>query len=211
MQLPTQEQLGIGLRRWRELRNETARDVAAESKGGNNPFRATHVTKWETGKGSFSYKRLVEDILPAYHISDFDTFIDFCLPPSLEQISVFTETDFGNNPIVRGIVVRSVSVGYLNQHRTRLDSVTFAPGQKPQTAWAAHAGHEFLFVQKGAIVCEFAMKEKDDRKREVVKAGMAIAFPSSLFHSCSNYSDSEPAELMVAKPSYSEAAGLKPK
>jgi mannose-6-phosphate isomerase-like protein (cupin superfamily) len=211
MQLPTSEQLRIGLRRWRELRNKTASDVATESRRGNNAFSSGRVTKWESGKTGINYKRLVEDILPAYQIEDFDTFIDFCLPPSIDDITVFAEKDFGNNPIVPGIAVQSVSVGYLNKHRTRLDRVMFEPGKKQQTSWAPHIGHEFLFVQKGAIVCEFAVEERGQKKTVVIKAGMAVAFPSALFHSCYNNSDTESAELMVAKPSYSGTAGLKPK
>ncbi|MBU6402071.1 MAG: hypothetical protein KGS61_17270, partial [Verrucomicrobia bacterium] len=74
------------------------------------------------------------------------------------------------------------------------------------TPWGRHDGHEFVFVARGQVFCEFATSKDGERKRYSLERGMAIAFHSALFHSFCNASDSEEAELVAAKPSHSDTA-----
>jgi hypothetical protein len=206
MRLPDHKSIGAGLRRWRGSHNWTATDVAKQS---DNKFKSGQVTKWENGKSSFSYKKLVEVILPAYEIDDFDVFVDFCHPPSLTDIAVINTVDFTKSPIAPGTVAEYLTAGFLKDHRTRIDRVTFAANASEPTPWGRHDGHEFLLVLKGAVVCEFADREHDERKKYTLTTGMAVAFPSSLFHQVSNANKSEAAEIVAARPSRSGPAPTK--
>lgn len=193
----------------------TKQDVAERSKQkgvSKNPFKARQVTAWESGSTGLDYRRLVEDVLPAYRIDDFDTFIDYCIPPTLADITVIEDAHFGAIPIAPGITNKAVGLGFLNNHRTRIDRVEFS-GKAPAepTSWAPHNGHEFVLVLEGSVVCELAANEHDtERFTRTLTEGQAIAFHSGLYHRFSNASETNRAKLVAAKPSHSRTAATKP-
>ena len=212
MRLPSDEIFRAGLKRWRTMHNMTAEHVAAESRRkelGIRSFRRAQVNSWENGLTRISYTALVEQILPAYHIEDFDTFIDFCRVPSCDDITVINKDDFGKNPIAPGTIARSIGIDFLGNHRTRIDRVTFSPGTKKPTRWAPHDGHEFVVVLKGSVTCEFAVEEHGEIKAFTLDTDMAIMFPSALYHRFYNASNDVEAELVAAKPSFSGTAAAK--
>jgi quercetin dioxygenase-like cupin family protein len=212
MHLPPEKVLAEGLKRWRTtMLRWTAENVAMESKRkATKAFGKNQVAKWENGTSRLPYKRLVEDILPSYHIDDVDVFIDFCLPPSLDDVTVIKANDFTTSPIADGAIDQYLNTGFLKSHRTRIDKVTFQPGRTQSTPWGPHDGHEFVLVLRGEVVCEFAVQDSGDKKEFKIAAGSAIAFPSALYHRFYNASDSEGAELVAARPSRSGIAARKP-
>jgi hypothetical protein len=210
MQLPPPELLRAGLRRWRDSRGWTAHIVAQRSKQhSKNPFVRRQVNKWESGDSRLDYATLVNDILPAYQIEDFDTFVDYCRQPSLNDVVVIQASEFGHNPMAPGTVSHAVARAFLKEHRTRIDRVTFAAGAPESTSWAPHLGHEFVLVLKGTIKCEFAVGEFDDRREVTLTDGMAVVFNSALFHRFSNGDNSRDAEIVVAKPTHAGTAADK--
>ena len=211
MRLPNEAEIGSGLRRWRDLHGWSAKHVAQESKRrGKQEFSEGRVNKWEKGRTSFTYKQLEESILPAYRIDDFDIFVDFCRPPSLDDVTEIDAKSFTASPIaLDGAIDQYLNKGFLKAHRTRIDKVTFRQGKGQTTPWGAHDGHEFVLVLQGSVNCEFAVTADGPRKSYTISEGGAIAFPSALFHKFSNASDSEPAVLVAARPSHSGIAANK--
>lgn len=212
MKLPSYIEIRAGLRRWRDAHGLTARDVAVASKErSQTPFRHGQVAKWETGSTGIDYRRLCEDILPAYGIEDFDTFIDYCQLPSMDDITVIEAADFARNPILHETICWFVRPNFLKNHRTRIDRVSFLPGKAKPTPWGAHYGHEFVLVLEGAVKCEFAMQPTGPRQTYTLTKGMAIAFHSQVFHCFYNDSETATAELVVAKPTHGGTADGKPR
>ncbi len=209
MKLPTPKQLGAALRKWREDRGKTGPEISQESEHlSKKAFAPLQVVRWEGGKQSFSYKRLVEDILPAYEIHDFDTFLDSCRCPSLDDVTVIPANSFTRSEIREGVRDFYVTKAFLekSQHRTRIDRVVFSAGKQNTTDWGNHNGHEFVLVLKGVVTCEFAVNKRDCRQPHTLTTGMAVVFPSSIFHRFANASDTEEAVLVVAKPTNGRTA-----
>jgi quercetin dioxygenase-like cupin family protein len=152
---------------------------------------------------------LQQDILPSYHVDDFDLFVDFCKLPSLNDVTVIKEREFSRSPIADGAIDQYLDKGFLKAHRTRIDKVTFGPGTDQSTRWGRHDGHEFVLVLKGSVNCEFALDSGAEKKTFTIEAGDAVAFPSALFHRFVNASTSESAELVAARPSRSGIAANK--
>lgn len=168
MRLPSPRELGDALRKWREDRGLTELEIAKSSERRSaKKFGPLQVGRWENSKQAFTYKRLIEDILPAYQIPNFDTFLDFCRPPSIEDVTVIEAGQFTPARLSDGVTDYFVAKPFLEkgQHRTRIDRVVFAPGKSNITTWGRHEGHEFVLVLEGAVDCEFAVDEDAPRKR----------------------------------------------
>lgn len=137
--------------------------------------------------------------------------MDFCRVPSLEDITLISAEQFTSGHLSEGVEDRFVAHSYLKrrEHRTHIDTVIFGPGKKNATPWGHHNGHEFVLVLKGKIFCEFAVEKHEKGKHFFLETGMAIVFPSSLYHIFGNTSDSEEAILVVGKPTYGRPAEAK--
>lgn len=210
MILPSPEQLGLALKKWRrDHGGSSQKKIAKESEEhSKNSFTHQQVGRWENATQTFTYKQLVEDILPAYQILDFDTFLDFCRGPSVEDVTFISADQFTPGHLSEGVDDFFVARPFLEkrQHRTRIDKVIFRPGKTNVTKWGCHNGHEFVLVVKGAVVCEFAVNKKDTPLTRTLTTDMAVVFTSSLFHRFGNASDTDDAVLVVAKPTNGRTA-----
>ena len=178
------------------------KDVVANSKKGDRVgFTEQQASKWEHAQTSFTYEQLVDDILPAYKVADFDVFLDFCHHPTVSEVTHVTQ--FVPDIIGEGAHVTFARPTFLAGHRTRIDIVTLDPNAS--TTWKAHNGHEFVYVLDGEVVCEFAENLAGERHRQQVPKGTAIAFHSGLFHIFRN-NGKKKALLVAARPSCSSSA-----
>lgn len=204
MKLPDQNQLGEALRRWRQRKELDVETIAKRCER-----ETAQIKRWEKGEAAFTYQQLVEDIFPAYEVEDFDLFYDFCGKPKLSDVVLLKAQDFTPLSISERSIDIFTASAKLKNIRTRIDRIKFAPGKDQVTHWGPHAGHEFVYVLKGNVVCCVSEgRDENGAERHELTAGMAIAFPSRLFHKFVNNSDEE-AELVAAKPSGSGIAGYK--
>lgn len=205
MKIPGQKELGDALRRWREQVGRPVDEIAMQC-----GVQAKQIGKWEKGTVAFTYKQLVEKILPAYRVEDFDLFIDFCGKPTLADVVIIPADHFTPFHITDHTIDYIVATDLVERTRTRIDRIKFGPGTNQVTRWGAHGGHEFVLVLQGSVTCHFAEdNDVEHAKPYRLEAGMAISFPSRLFHKFANASESEGAELVAAKPSRSGVAGRK--
>lgn len=197
MKFPDLSTFGKALGRWREMKRLKPEEVAKNSETlSRKSFGVQQVRKWESGRQGFPFKRLAEDIFPAYAIDDWDSFLDLCIDPDLEEIvpikqsqremksSIYTNAHFTPPEILGNI-------------RTRVDVLRIPPRGK--TYWKQHKGHEFVLVMEGAVWCEFAKQEDGERKRYDLDKGDAIAFPGALYHQFGNQNGTE-SLLVVGRP-----------
>lgn len=204
MQLPSTSELVHALIRLRNSKGWEQKDIAKRSHtSGGKPLTEDDVGHFERQKTQLNYDRLVKDILPAYGVADFDTFLDFCRGPSLADIRIIQTDDFSSSRITKGILDLHVSPDVLGPSRTRIDWITLEPGS--ETSWGAHDGHEFVLVLVGTVKCEFASEEKGPRQEHMLTRGMAVAFPGALFHRFLNPAQ-KPAKVVSGRPAHSGTA-----
>jgi mannose-6-phosphate isomerase-like protein (cupin superfamily) len=200
--------IGAALIAWREAHKLTAADVVAKSKlASKKPVASSTISEIEKHGSGFSYKRLVEDILPAYgidDIGDFDLFLDYCVNSSLDTIVHIKDKDRGEVPF-RGTREYLTNPDALLGNRTRISVIEVEPGQS--TLWQRHEGHEYLMISKGTVFAEFAETLEGTKKTFTLKTYDAIAFPSALYHRFENRGSSL-AELIVARPTKSLPRGM---
>ncbi|MEW6156554.1 MAG: cupin domain-containing protein [Verrucomicrobiota bacterium] len=199
--------VGKGLTVWRNRKGLTRKDIAKNSQTkSRNPFVPEQVGTFERGKG-FSYARLVNDILPAYGISDvrdFDLFIDFCRGYDLSDVNVIHERS-NLKHAAEGTEEFLVDPDDLPRNRSRISVIRIKPGMK--TTWQCHEGHEYVMVSKGTLKAEFGIADDGRRDTYELKEGAGVAFPSMLHHSFHNIGEKE-AEIIVARPTKSLPKGM---
>src|ERR1043165_8740306 len=95
MILPSPKQIGSALQQWRAVHGGLKqKDIAKRSVQLGKKLKTQQVGRWERGDQPFTYKQLVEVILPAYEIPDWDTFLDSCRDPSLKDVTVIAAKQF---------------------------------------------------------------------------------------------------------------------
>jgi quercetin dioxygenase-like cupin family protein len=210
MDFLTGPNVGRALRLWRIAKKLKLKDVAENSeKVSKRPVASSNLSAWETGGKGVSYKNLVENLLPAYgirDICDYDIFLDYCLGPSEEMVTVIRQSgrsDLKDN--ATGTHEWLVSPKDLKGNRSRISVIEINPGGR--TKWQNHEGHEYVMVARGQVVLEYARSEHD-RPRTVTLGKLdGVAFSSSVYHSFSNKGTST-AELIIARPTNSLPKGM---
>ncbi len=198
------------LKRWREDRGLSKAEVVRQGqKLSRNSFEPAEVTRWEQGKTNFTYKRLVEDICPAYGITDIDIFLDFSYRPTISDVVCVRAKD---RSVHNGLFGQCLLVApdFLKNNRTRVDFLELPPNTI--TPWDHHQGHEYVYLITGKKVwCEFSedREKKINFKRFELNPKDGIAFPSAIFH-CFGNAGTRPAQLFVARPTRSLPQGSKP-
>jgi hypothetical protein len=207
MKLPTNQELGAGLRRWREETNhqKTVKIMAEKLRKSGKNVTMAKIASWERGK-SFNYERLVKTVLPTYKIEDVDIFLDYCRVPRVSEIAVIEAIKFLPSLLEIGIESKHVNPDCLGENRTRIDVVSLKARTTSGTPWTRHDGHEFVLVLIGKVACEFAEESDGERTLHTLTKGMAIAFNSGLYHRFLNPFD-EDAEVVAAKPTFGGIAG----
>ncbi len=144
----------------------------------------------------------ITPILKAHGFKCLQLFIDYCQQPDKEDIRAFPPAQFGfNEKNLFGI--RALHPDEVAPFGTRIDVLELGP--EKQTPFRSHEGHEFLFVQSGNGMIEFANgKDEESVRQEQMGPGHGFAYVSSVWHRFKNLSDSESLIIHVARPSQAE-------
>src|SRR5438270_822599 len=112
--------LGQALREWRERRNLRVVDIVAKSEALGKAVTASSISELENHGKGFSYPQLIENILPAYGITDicdFDLLLDYCVGTSISTISVIRRRDVRN---LHGTTETTIPPEQLGRNRARI-------------------------------------------------------------------------------------------
>ena len=216
LQFPSQKTILQALHRWREERRlhkigeaHYRQYVEACRERDITPKRLKTYYSWlaVTHPSPLEYDQLVALIQslkdpdgPKVDICvDVDLFLDYCLTPTLNDITIGTKKVI---EIAGTKTIRSESES-LGRNRTRLDYFKWSAGS--ESPWGQHDGHEYLYVVKGHLEGQFAATDVPEPQRQVIQLeqGSGIAFPSRLFHRIIAKADSE---IAVARPTWTDAA-----
>lgn len=206
MLLPDSITLFQALKRWREKKGLSIKDIAKYSEILNpeKPITENVIRKWEKNLASPSYEKVVNEILPAYKVDDVFQFICAeCYPNKIEENIIFIQRCEHSEINTLGMKFHFVVPEILNNHPIRIDQCVLSP--TVTTKVEKNSGHEYILVIDGGLKIHFNFDEIE--KSFVLQAGDAIAFQSCLPHWIENPTEKE-SKFVIARPAISPVRGF---